>query len=72
MSKVHCNPEDAVQVHIEIKSQRSVGMHYLTFILTDEPILEPIDRLRRALELKNLPRYSFDCIKIGETISYCS
>ena len=69
MSPVHCNPEDAVEVHSDIKSKRSVGMHYLTFILTDEPTLEPIQRLQQAMAIKNLPFSSFNCIKIGETLT---
>lgn len=30
MSPVHCSPEDAVMVHLDIKSKRSVGMHWGT------------------------------------------
>ena len=69
MSPVHCNPEDAVQVHLDIKSKFSIGMHYLTFILTDEPLLEPIERLKKAMMLKNLQKSNFNTIKIGETVS---
>lgn len=25
MSKVHCSPEDAVEVHVDVKSKKSVG-----------------------------------------------
>lgn len=25
MSKVHCSPEDAVEVHVDVKSRKSVG-----------------------------------------------
>ena len=30
MSPIHCSPEDAVRVHEDIKSKRSVGMHWGT------------------------------------------
>lgn len=28
MSHIHCSPEDAVAVHQDIRSRRSVGMHW--------------------------------------------
>jgi len=31
MSNVHCSPFDTVEVHKDIKSRKSVGMHYGTF-----------------------------------------
>jgi N-acyl-phosphatidylethanolamine-hydrolysing phospholipase D len=34
MSAVHCGPEDAVCVHLDVKSKKSIGMHWGTWILT--------------------------------------
>jgi N-acyl-phosphatidylethanolamine-hydrolysing phospholipase D len=30
MSNVHCSPEDSIRIHKDIKSKRSIGMHYGT------------------------------------------
>jgi L-ascorbate metabolism protein UlaG (beta-lactamase superfamily) len=48
MSTVHADTCDAMRMHMELRSKRSVGMHWGTFQLTDEPLLEPIERLEAA------------------------
>ena len=46
MRTQHVNPAEAVQVALDLKAPRSYGMHWGTFILTDEAVKAP----RRALE----------------------
>ena len=46
----HMNPDEAVQVHLDIHSRKSVAMHWGTFILTDEPLDEPPKKLNAALK----------------------
>ena len=46
MRSQHVNPAEAVQVALDLKAPRSYGMHWGTFILTDEAVKAP----RRALE----------------------
>ena len=41
MAPVHMNPAEAAQAHGDLQSRQSVGMHFGTFQLTDEPIDEP-------------------------------
>jgi N-acyl-phosphatidylethanolamine-hydrolysing phospholipase D len=64
----HLSPEEALQVHLDIGSKRSVAIHWGTFILTDEPLDEPPQRLERALEASGLPKKAFLVLKHGETI----
>ncbi len=45
MAGAHMNPEEAVQAHHDLGARRSVGMHFGTFQLTDEPVDEPQRRL---------------------------
>jgi len=68
MQDHHINPEEAVQVHLDIKSRRSVAIHWGTFILTDEPLDEPPERLKSALDKRNVEKDSFMVLKHGETI----
>ena len=68
MSCVHCSPEDAVCVHLDVKSKRTIGMHWGTFVLTDEDIREPPRRLRAELERRGLPVTEFTVMSIGETL----
>ena len=54
---VHMNPEQALQAFIELKAKTMIPMHYGTFRLSYEPMLEPPRRLlERALELQILDK----------------
>jgi len=48
MKKGHVNPEEAVQAHIDLKAEKSIGIHFGTFQLTDEPREEPVEHLKLA------------------------
>ncbi|GAQ81915.1 N-acyl-phosphatidylethanolamine-hydrolyzing phospholipase D [Klebsormidium nitens] len=67
MSAVHCSPEDAVAVHVDVKSKQSVAMHWGTFSLTDEPLLEPPVRLSKELQRLRIEPESFIALRHGET-----
>ena len=62
------SPEEAVQVHKDVRSRRSVAIHWGTFILTDEPLDEPPRRLKAALDAQGISRDDFAVLKHGETI----
>lgn len=67
MRAVHVNPEDAVRIHRDVGSRLSVGMHWGTFILTDEPVDEPPHRLARALHDQGVDPRDFVVMQHGET-----
>ncbi|MFP5384078.1 MAG: MBL fold metallo-hydrolase [Gammaproteobacteria bacterium] len=67
MNAVHVNPEDAVRIHRDVQSRRSIGMHWGTFILTDEPVDEPPHRLARALVEQGVDPQAFTVMRHGET-----
>lgn len=67
MNAVHVNPEDAVRIHRDVRSKLSIGMHWGTFILTDEPVDEPPQRLARALHDQNVDPHTFPVMRHGET-----
>ena len=46
MSAQHIDPAEAVQIHLDLAAERSIGIHWGTFALTDEALDEP----PRALE----------------------
>ena len=49
MKSFHVNPEEAIFIHEDIKSEKSIGMHFGTFVLTTEPILEPIEKIKSII-----------------------
>ncbi len=67
MAASHVDPEEAVQMHLDLGARRSVAMHWGTFVLTDEPLDEPPLRLYRALERRGLSLSDFDVWEHGET-----
>ncbi|GAA6013550.1 hypothetical protein JCM11491_002704 [Sporobolomyces phaffii] len=67
MSRVHCSPEDAVELHRETKSRRSLGMHHSTWMLTCEPMDEPPKRLRKACDRYGISEQEFGVSGLGET-----
>lgn len=67
MQSMHVNPEEAVQIHEDVGSVYSVGMHWGTFILTDEPMTEPPARLAEAMIKKGLDPAAFSVMQHGET-----
>lgn len=66
MKPYHINPEEAVMVHQDIRSKYSVGMHWGTFILTDEPLDEPPVKLAEALDKSHIPSSTFEVYRHGE------
>lgn len=66
---MHCSPSDAVQVHRDIKSQFSVGMHWGTFVLTDEPIASPPRILKEEAAKIGLAPDAFVVMDIGQTLA---
>lgn len=67
MGPGHVNPEEALMIHRDVRAERSMGIHWGTFILTAEPIGEPPQRLRAAREAAGLEPDAFFVLSIGET-----
>jgi L-ascorbate metabolism protein UlaG (beta-lactamase superfamily) len=66
MSPIHCSPEEAVKIHIDLKSRQSIAMHYGTFPLADEGGEEPVNDLKEALQKNTIPLDKFIALKEGE------
>ena len=67
MKAQHVDPIEAVQMHKDLKSRFSLGIHWGTFILTDEKEDEPPEMLRKELEDKKMEIDEFIVTRIGET-----
>lgn len=68
MAPIHMNPEEAVRVHLDVRSELSVAMHWGTFKLTDEPLAEPPIALRHHLARRRVSATTFRTMRIGETL----
>lgn len=70
MQSAHVNPEEAVQIHQDIKSSNSIGIHWGTFALTSESVDEPPKRLVAAAQKAGLRAGEFVTLPIGGTKIY--
>ena len=50
MKNFHVNPEESMSIHKDVKSLKSIGMHFGTFVLTTEPINEPSKEIVKIIE----------------------
>lgn len=66
MKASHVNPEEAVQILQDIGAAKAIPIHWGTFKLTLEPMDEPPQRLRQALDNAKLAGQDFAILKHGE------
>lgn len=68
MSTMHANPRDAVEIFRDTGCKRALGMHWGTWVLTEEDVLEPPRLLQKALAHHSIPETGvFDVCDIGES-----
>ncbi|RYX91325.1 MAG: MBL fold metallo-hydrolase [Comamonadaceae bacterium] len=67
MASQHINPAEAVQIHRDLGAKRSVGVHWGTFELTDEPLDQPPKDLAAARTAQGLKADDFVTLAVGET-----
>lgn len=70
MRPVHINPKEAVMIHQEIHSKLSVGGHWKTFCLSEEPMDRPPFDLYHALIEAKLPVENFRVLNPGQSINW--
>ncbi|MBT2508926.1 MBL fold metallo-hydrolase [Streptomyces sp. ISL-98] len=65
LSDVHADPEEAVQACDDLGAERMAPMHWGTFLLSAEPVLEPLTRVRTAWEKAGRVREALWDLPIG-------
>jgi L-ascorbate metabolism protein UlaG (beta-lactamase superfamily) len=66
MSPIHCNPSEAVQMHLDINAEKTLAIHHGTFPLADDGQQEPVDALKQALILRGVAEDDFFVLKEGK------
>ncbi|KAL8716317.1 MAG: hypothetical protein Q9220_000222 [cf. Caloplaca sp. 1 TL-2023] len=68
MSPMHANPFDSVNIFRDTKCKRAMGIHWGTWVLTEEDVLEPPQLLKKALAKNGISETGvFDVCDIGES-----
>ena len=69
MSPIHCTPEEAVQIHHDVRSEKTLAIHHSTFPLADDGQSEPLKWLDEARILRGVAEEDFFILKEGEGVS---
>jgi len=67
MAGQHVNVEEALRIHHDLGAKRSLGVHWGTFHLTDEPLDEPPRVLGELRSAQGLAESDFFTLAIGQT-----
>ncbi|NGX59735.1 MAG: hypothetical protein KR126chlam3_00892 [Chlamydiae bacterium] len=70
MSPVHVEPKDSVKIHKDVVSTLSLGMHWKTFRLSEEPLEQPSFDLYRAMKREKLDPFTFLALDPGHKINW--
>ena len=62
----HTNPEEALSIGRELKSKKILGMHWGTFVLSLEPIMEPPKRFKDNAEKYGFKKKDAIIFSIGQ------
>ncbi len=65
----HTNPEEALGIGRDLKSKKILGMHWGTFVLSLEPIMEPPKRFKKNAENYGFKKEDALIFKIGQISS---
>ena len=65
-SVYHTNPEEALEIAKNLKSKKVIGMHWGTFVLSLEPIMEPPIRFKANAEKYGFKNEDVITYRIGE------
>jgi N-acyl-phosphatidylethanolamine-hydrolysing phospholipase D len=68
MKDQHVDPEEAVQIHKDLRARQSVAYHWGTFSLSNEALDDPPIALAAALQAQGIPVTAFSAIPIGQTL----
>ncbi|KAK0977376.1 hypothetical protein LTS16_018774 [Friedmanniomyces endolithicus] len=68
MSAMHANPYDSVNIFVDTKCKKALGIHWGTWVLTSEEVMEPPRVLKEALNWKGIEEKGvFETCDIGES-----
>lgn len=67
MQPVHLNPEEAVRACHDLGAKRMAPMHWGTFLLSSEPVIEPRERTVAAWSAAGRPQGDLWDLAIGES-----
>ena len=68
MQEAHMNPEEAVRCCKQLQARKAVAIHWGTFALSEEPLMEPPEKLKEALALQENEQVDFVALPVGGSL----
>lgn len=70
MAAQHTDPEEAIQIMIDLDARKALGIHWGTFKLTDEPWEDPALRLAAGMKAHGIETGKFVAMHPAEAIEF--
>jgi len=70
MQPIHLDPAEAVQAHLDLGAEKSIGMHFGTFQMASEGFDQPLIDLTSAMDSLGILSENFFTLHEGETRIY--
>ena len=70
MQAQHVDPAEALQIHLDLRAKRSLGIHWGTFALADEPLDHAIKAVAMARAARGIAAEDFFLSALGETLHF--
>ena len=70
MAPIHIGPDRSVQIHQEVNSKLSLGMHWKTFKLSSEKMYQPPFDLYHEMIKNQLDPLTFLAVEPGVSINW--
>jgi N-acyl-phosphatidylethanolamine-hydrolysing phospholipase D len=70
MSEVHVDPDQAVQAFVDLQAAKMLPIHWGTFPLAEEGMMEPPKRMFEAASRSGLAADRFDSVEAGEPVEF--
>ena len=67
MKEQHVDLDEAVQIHMDLAAKCSLGIHWGTFALADDPLDLPLHQMSEVLAGKGVAREAFFLLPVGGT-----
>ncbi|WKV71008.1 MBL fold metallo-hydrolase [Streptomyces sp. PCS3-D2] len=69
LGDVHADPEEAVRACVDLGARRMAPMHWAAFVLSAEPVMEPLHRTQAAWSRSGRPREDLWDLPVGASRS---